>query len=66
MNTKTEITKLARVMFERQITIKWLNERTGISRNTLALLKSGKNGNVGINTLSKIASAIECEITDIW
>lgn len=43
-----------------------LSEKAGVPRQTISSLESGAQTNTTTATLSKIAAALECKITDIF
>ncbi len=57
--------KLSRVMGERRKTIQKVSEETGISRNSISLLYNEKAKRADFETLDKLCTCLECDITDI-
>ena len=39
--------------------------KAGVSRTTLAEIKSGKRTNINLTTIGKLARALECSVEDI-
>lgn len=58
--------KLKEIMEEKGIKIKELNEKTGISRNSLSLLINGKSQGVQFETIEKITRALNIEIDELF
>ena len=58
--------RLKEIMENRGIKISELNEKTGISRNSLSLLINGKSQGVQFETLEKITNALNIEIDDLF
>jgi len=42
-----------------------LSEATGITQQKISLLEIGGNLNPGLNTLERIASALNCDVVDL-
>ena len=42
-----------------------LSEATGITQQKISLLEVGENLNPGINTLQRIAAALNCDVVDL-
>ena len=42
-----------------------LSEATGITQQKISLLEVGENLNPGINTLQRIAAALNCDVIDL-
>lgn len=68
---KTAITKLARVMFEKQIKLEDLKAKSGVSHDVISKIKNGTRKDPQTSTMQKIAKALtelsgdEIKIDDI-
>lgn len=60
------ISKFARLLFERGISLKDINEATGIAYPTLINLKKGRDIDYRPRTLMDIALYLKCDISDFW
>ncbi len=58
--------KIKELRKHQNMTQRKLCEEAGISRPTLINLERGKEVNVTIATLNRIASALKCKISDIF
>jgi putative transcriptional regulator len=58
--------KLAIVLAERELRLKTLEEKTGISLNNLSVLKTGKAKAIRFSTLNEICKALNCQPGDIF
>lgn len=54
---------LKRLLIEKDITWEMLSKETGVSKETLHRIKTGKN--VKLETLKKILDYFECDLCDI-
>jgi len=43
-----------------------LCQKAGISRQTLSIIEAGKEANVTVQTLQKLAKALSCRVSDIF
>ena len=57
--------RLAVVLAERQMMLKELEEKTGISLNNLSVLKTGKAKAMRFSTLDQICRALNCQPGDL-
>ncbi|MBQ8682433.1 MAG: helix-turn-helix transcriptional regulator [Selenomonadales bacterium] len=57
---------IQKLRLARNLTQEALSMRAGISRQTLSALESGNEVNTTIGTLTKIANALECKVSDIF
>ncbi len=55
---KKKTTKLAKLMFEKNISSKFIEENTGVAHSTISLIKNGLRPTPDLDTLKKIAKAI--------
>ncbi|MHC9533170.1 helix-turn-helix domain-containing protein [Dellaglioa sp. L3N] len=53
--------RLRVLLAERRLTVTQLSEMTGVSRNTLGALRTGKSKMVQLNTLDKIMMALDID-----
>ena len=57
--------RLAVVMAEKEMKLKELSEKTGISETNLSLLKTGKGKAIRFSTLIELCRALDCQPGDI-
>lgn len=57
--------KLAVLLAEREVMLKDLEEKTGISLNNLSVLKTGKARAIRFSTLNEICKALNCQPGDL-
>lgn len=57
--------RLAVVMAEREMKLKQLSDKTGISETNLSLLKTGKAKAIRFSTLILLCEALSCQPGDI-
>lgn len=57
--------KLSEVMKDKGVTIKQLHESTGVSTNTIGLIRSNRSKGIQLATLSKFCTFLECRIEDL-
>lgn len=57
--------KLAVLLAERQMKLKELEEKTGISLNNLSVLKTDKGKAIRFSTLNEICKALDCQPGDL-
>lgn len=57
--------KLSEVMKDKGVTIKQLHESTGVSTNTIGLIRSNRSKGIQLATLSKFCAFLECRIEDL-
>jgi putative transcriptional regulator len=57
--------KLAVILAERQMKLKDLSEKTGISINNLSVLKTDKAKAIRFSTLNEICKALDCHPGEI-
>lgn len=58
--------KLAVVLAQREMKLKELEEKTGISLNNLSVLKTGKAKAVRFSTLTLLCEALDCQPGDLF
>lgn len=56
---------LRNVLEKKDISIKEIFEKTGISRNTLSLMANGKTTGIQFDTLEKLLGVLDCDIEDL-
>lgn len=56
---------LKKVMKEKNMTLKELSTKTGLSINTLSLLSTGKSKGIQFDTLEKLIHALDCNVKDL-
>lgn len=56
---------LKKILEEKDISIKEIYEKTGISRNTLSMMANGKTTGIQFDTLEKLLSVLDCEIEEL-
>lgn len=57
--------KLSEVMKDKGVTIKQLHESTGVSTNTIGLIRSNRSKGIQLATLWKFCTFLECGIEDL-
>lgn len=57
--------KLSEVMKDKGVTIKQLHESTGVSTNTIHLIRSNRSKGIQLATLWKFCTFLECGIEDL-
>lgn len=58
LDIKTPLDKLGRTKY-------WLSRETGISPNRIAKMYNGTSERIYLDTLDKLCTALQCNITDI-
>lgn len=58
--------RLAVLLAERQMKLKELEEKTGISLNNLSVLKTDKAKAIRFSTLNEICKALNCQPGDLF
>lgn len=58
--------KIKELRKEKNMTQETLCAKSGVSRQIVSMLESGNNVNTTTETLMRLASALECRITDIF
>ncbi|GLB46045.1 transcriptional regulator [Philodulcilactobacillus myokoensis] len=53
------------VMLERNMSLKELSRKVGITQSNLSILKNNKAKGIRFNTLEKLCSALKCQPGDI-
>lgn len=56
---------LNRILETRKKTKYWLSKQTGIDNNTLAKIYNNEAKQIKLETLDKICTALECNLTDV-
>ena len=50
---------------EKNLSQEELAEKAGISRITISMLESGRQQDIKVSTIKRIANSLECHITDL-
>ena len=58
--------KLKKILNEKGMSITDLHKKTGISRNSLTLLANGKSRGIQYDTLDKITTALNVNISELF
>lgn len=56
---------LSKLMGEQRMNIQELSDKTGLHRNGLSKLYNEKTGSISFETLEKVCTALNCDISDL-